>query len=96
MCHASKSNTVSGGGSNGREGGVRWGSVRGGGWGQWGERTLDRSACEVWMDSNIVENLTLNVTYAILAQSHSIIERWRVLRYRHDKDSNSWHRRERF
>ena len=34
---------------------------------------LHRLACEVWVDSDIFKNSTLNVTYAIVARSHSIL-----------------------
>ena len=49
---------------------------------KWWERTLGRSTCEVWVDSDT----KCRFLYAILARSHSIIEWWRVLPYRHVKD----------
>ena len=35
--------------------------------------TLHRSACEVWVDSDILENFSRNGGYVVLARSHSII-----------------------
>ena len=36
--------------------------------------TSHRSACEVWVDSDILENFSRNGGYVVLAQSHSIID----------------------
>ena len=33
-------------------------------------------ACKVWVDSDIFEYSTLNITYTIVARSHSIIQGW--------------------
>ena len=36
--------------------------------------TSHRSACEVWVDSDILENFSQNGGYVVLARSHSIMQ----------------------
>ena len=35
--------------------------------------TSHRSACEVWLDSDVLENFSRNGGYVVLARSHSIV-----------------------